>query len=155
MTLFDMNDMNWHEWHGLTWITWIDSNDMNWHEWHESTLHEWHDFAWVTFAWMTWTDMTWHECAEINSIPLTLQRKPKAQYRGNFLFLVKDSVGELGLFNVLKQTLEPDSRPVVAARVWGDADGRQRSGPSCRTRLKNKSMAWTDFIYWTVWASRR
>ena len=41
----DMNGMNWHEWHELTWI---DMNDMNWHE----------------LTWMTWIDMNemnWHE----------------------------------------------------------------------------------------------
>jgi hypothetical protein len=33
----DMNDMIWHEWHDLTWITWFDMNDMIWHEWHDLT----------------------------------------------------------------------------------------------------------------------
>jgi hypothetical protein len=87
-----VND-KWHGWHELTWMTWIDMNDLNWHEWHEFTWITWICMNAMNIIWHKWREWTcldmilhechelpWHnECAEIVSIPLTLQRQPKAQ----------------------------------------------------------------------------
>jgi hypothetical protein len=54
MIWIDMNNMNWHEWQKLTWMTKNDMNEKNWHEWNGTVgafvslrlmLLEWHRVA--------------------------------------------------------------------------------------------------------------
>jgi hypothetical protein len=56
-----MNDMIWHEWHDLTWMTRFDMNNIIWHDstWfdiNDMICHEWHDLTWFT-----WFDITQHD----------------------------------------------------------------------------------------------